>query len=221
MGSKVHLWPCEYIVFDPEISNLYLHLHVLILYYRTAGRKVSGARFEHADSPSRKSGSTSTTTGLISPSSPFSRKDMTPSPDISRPKPVHPAPLFTSPFRTHTNLPYMLFAPNDSAAPAALDTTTLPGRTRDTTAPLNPLGSVETTIWSNMISDDDLDPLAPRMGTRAYRERERRLHQEEETHRGVLPDTVTVDFGTSRTNKEEIKVESKLEIVEEVTPRQS
>jgi hypothetical protein len=72
-----------------------------------------------------------------------------------------------------------------------------------------------------MISDDDLDPLAPRMGTRAYRERERRLHQEEETHRGVLPDTVTVDFGTSRTNKEEIKVESKLEIVEEVTPRQS
>jgi hypothetical protein len=56
---------------------------------------------------------------------------------------------------------------------------------------------VETTIWSDADTDDDLDPLAPRMGTRAYRERERRLHQQEHSSLGVLPDIVTVDFGAA------------------------
>jgi hypothetical protein len=72
-----------------------------------------------------------------------------------------------------------------------------------------------------MESDEDLDPLAPRMGTRAYRERERRIHEQRDMHLGVLPDTVTVDFGISRTTKDEIRVERKLEMIEEVTPKPS
>jgi hypothetical protein len=92
-------------------------------------------------------------------------------------------------------------------------------RDRNTAASLTTPSSVETTIWSNIESDEDLDPLTPRIGTRAYRERQRRLHEQRDMHLGVLPDTVTVDFGTSHTTKDEIRVERKMEMIEEGTLR--
>lgn len=55
------------------------------------------------------------------------------------------------------------------------------------------------------------------MGTRAYRERERRLHQQ--LHSGVLSDTVTVDFGTLHSAEKAIRVEKELEIREEIHPK--
>lgn len=107
---------------------------------------------------------------------------------------THQAPLFTFPFRTHTNLPYLTSSRTSHSAPVnPINVQT----SYHTTTLTNPARVVETTIWSDADTDDDLDPLAPRMGTRAYRERERRLHQQQNSSLGILPDIVTVDFGAA------------------------
>jgi hypothetical protein len=181
--------------------------------YRTHSRKGSEATFEHVNSPGSKSFSTVATVELgsttLAPSS--SQAVMTPSPAAQLPD-LNQQPLFfTSPYRTHSNLPYFIFSLKKTAPPAA-DSIELQSQTLN-----NTLGSVETNIWSNADSDDDLDPLAPRMGTRAYREREKRFHEQGDVGRGVIADTVTVDFGVSRGMKDGVKVERKLERIEEVT----
>jgi hypothetical protein len=196
------------------LQYMFLDLrYVLIIDYRTHSRKSSDPTFQHVNSPGSKSFSTSATVELgsttLSPSS--SQAVMTPSPPAQLPKLTEKPLLFTSPYRTHSNLPYFIFSLKKTAAPAA-DSIELRGQT-----PNNTLGSVETNIWSDPDSDEDLDPLAPRMGTRAYREREKRLHEQGDVDRGLIADTVTVDFGVSRGMKDGVKVERKLERIEEVT----
>lgn len=149
---------------------------------------------------------------------------MTPAAAIQLPEVPRLSPLFGSPFRTHSKLPYFIFSPKERTAPAPAQDITLHYRSQDATASFgNTLSSVETSIWSGTVDpDDDLDPLAPRVGTRAYRERERRLHEQETASGVMIPNTVTVDLEASRAAvKEGVRVESKLEMIEEVTPRAS
>lgn len=181
-------------------------------------RKGSGATFEHVNSLSAQSVSTAATAdlGSMSLSSTSSRPLMTPAVAMVRPDRMREAPLFASPFRTHTNLPYILFDPKNSSTVTSSENFPSQNQTQKNSKPSLALNSMETSIWSSVDLDDDLDPYAPRMGTRAYRERERRLH--ENMHIGILPDTVTVDFGASGPAQGEIRVEQKLEILEELTP---
>jgi hypothetical protein len=140
---------------------------------------------------------------------------------VPRPNPHYESHLLRPSFRTHTNLPHTLLTANSLAAPTTSDHVEHQGRIHHDKASLNRAGSVETTIWSNTDPDGDLEPHVPRMGTRAYRERQRRIHEQGDVHLGVIPDTVTVDLRASRPSKQEIKVEKMLEVVEEVAPRLS
>lgn len=140
---------------------------------------------------------------------------MTPAVVMAHPERMREAPLFATPLRTHTNLPYILFGPKNSSTVTSSENFLSQDRTQKNSNPSRALNSMETSIWGSVDLDDDLDPHAPRMGTRAYRERERRIH--EQMHIGVLPDTVTLDFGAQHPTQGEIRVEQKLEILEELT----
>lgn len=185
-------------------------------------RKGSGATFEHAISPSSKPASTDTMhLELLALSSTGSEAVMTPALVLSRPEPLRQAPLFGSPFRTYTNLPYILFSSNNPTINIPSENIELQRQRKNIGTSLAPQSSVETTVWSSADPEVELDLLAPRMGTRAYRERERCLYQQREIHLGVIPDTVTVDFNYSHSNKDEIKVEQTLQMTEELTPPRS
>ena len=140
---------------------------------------------------------------------------------VSRPEHVYKGHLFGSPFRTHSNLPHALAASNNLNTLSTFNTVEHHGRLQNDAASITTAGSIETTIWSNTDSVTALDPLAPRMGTRAYRERERRIRERRDVNLGVIPDMVTVDSHSSHSNREEIKVERKLEIFEEAPPHPS
>lgn len=192
--------------------------HILTIWFRMTPRKGSGTTFGHTISPIKSTSTATADLEFLTPSSSTSQAVMTPALVLPRPELVYQTPLFSSPFRTHTNLPYILFSSKTSTTNTPSENTGPQRQKQNITTSAVPTSSIETTIWSSSdLDDDDLDPLAPRMGTRAYRERERRLHQQErESHIGMIPDTVTVDFSASRTSRDEIKVERKLERIEEL-----
>lgn len=118
-------------------------------------------------------------------------------------------------FRTHINVPFPLFTPmfTTSSAKSPNNCTSGP-KTRRTSSNSANFGNqahtdptqnaittsspVETNIWSGE-DDDELDPNAPKMGTRAYRERERRemakRESREKNEARVIPDEVNVNMG--------------------------
>jgi hypothetical protein len=144
--------------------------------------------------------------------------------DIPRPEPATTNPYHhcnvLSTFRTHINLPFALFsASNKSNAipePKSQSRTQhqhtasahrvhlQPQPQAHSISPSQhaisyPTKTVETIIWSGD-DDESVDPASPKMGTRAYRERERREKQKRESRekaqmtRGVA-DNVRVEFG--------------------------
>jgi hypothetical protein len=197
--------------------------NVLILYHRTSLRNGSGATVAHTRSSRGKLVSTSTIADLelATLSSPSSHPLMTSAWVVPRPTPPNESHLLRPSFRTHPNLPHTLLTANSFATLTTSDHVEHQGRIHHDNASLSRAGSVETSIWSNTDPDGVLEPRVPRMGTRAYRERQRRIHEQRDVHLGVIPDTVTVDLGTSGPSKQEIKFEKMLEIVEEVAQRPS
>lgn len=119
--------------------------------------------------------------------------------------------LFSA-FRTHINVPFPLFTPLFTTASTKSAPSTQARRTSTNSADLEKQAyindptqhaittssPVETSIWSGD-DDEELDPNAPKMGTRAYRERERRemLKREsrEKNEARVIRDEVVVDMG--------------------------
>jgi hypothetical protein len=113
--------------------------------------------------------------------------------------------FFNSTFRTHLNLPFPLFSfslPSSrklttatSALPSILD---LESQGQSFAEEKK---TVQTTIWSpsSTAEESDIDPFSPKMGTRAYRERERREMLEakkdimKDGGRKVIADVVNVD----------------------------
>ena len=137
--------------------------------------------------------------------------------------------LFSA-FRTHISVSFPLFAPvvTASTKPIALRRTSANKIDLEKQAHINNLAQpaitasslVETKIWGGDV-DDDLDPNAPKIGTRAYRERERREMIKREC-RGkreiprVLPDNVHVgmDLALQDSETEHGGVEVKHEFVQ-------
>lgn len=82
-------------------------------------------------------------------------------------------------FRTHFNLPIGMFSRSKQSS----TTPDLESQVRRHSSSNSQ--TIETTIWSGPTAhgalreddDDEIDPSEPKMGTRAYRERERREHE--------------------------------------------
>ncbi|KAG0652332.1 Pheromone a factor receptor [Hyphodiscus hymeniophilus] len=153
---------------------------------------------------------------------PIVQETVVPEPATQLP-PVHRG-LFST-FRTHINVPFPLF--NPMLTPSSAKTTNIsPARrastntadlekqahTEDTTQQAIVTSSpVQTNIWSGT-DDEELDPNVPKMGTRAYRERERREmmkrgSQEKNDISRVIPDNVYVNMGHSVQSGVEVKRE--------------
>lgn len=127
--------------------------------------------------------------------------------------------MFTA-FGTHINLPFPLFS-SSSKNIASVPTTTA-ARTVDLEKQdyileeppraLTTDKTVETNIWSGSIHEDEKeDPTSPKMGTRAYRERERRGKEkresgEKEAMSRVVADNVCVNTSLPIQNQDGVAV---------------
>jgi hypothetical protein len=147
----------------------------------------------------------------------FAQKQLMPSVreiEVSEPvvslTPTHRG-LFSA-FRTHINVPFPLFTPLFTSSSMKSTDSTRARRTStnntdvekqvhvnyDTQHAITTSSPVETNVWSGD-DEHELDPSAPKMGTRAYRERERREMLKRESREKnevarVLPDN-HVDMG--------------------------
>jgi hypothetical protein len=181
-------------------------------YHRSLSRKGSGTTLEHINSPGDKFISASTTVDvelMASASSSSNVATQSPAAEIPKPQQVHQSGSILSPFRTQFTLGFPIFALGPKKHSTTASTSSLESQTPPTAAPLdNSFKSVETSIWSNT---EELDPRVPRMGTRAYREWEKREHQRASSGRGVLADTVTIDFASTCAAPTGAKTDSKVE----------
>jgi hypothetical protein len=108
--------------------------------------------------------------------------------------------FFNSTFRTHLNFPFpLLSSRKPTTATSALSS--IPDLESQGQSFAEEKKTVQTTIWSpsSTAEESDIDPLSPKMGTRAYRERERREMLEAKKDnmgdggRKVIADVVNVD----------------------------
>lgn len=108
-------------------------------------------------------------------------------------------PHFFSVFRTHINLPFSHFN-HKKSSPKDHDIEASPYRFPASSESQG----VETNIWSGptasgalRVEDEPIDPLSPKLGSRAYRERERREAAADREHTRALsantiPDEVVI-----------------------------
>jgi hypothetical protein len=115
-----------------------------------------------------------------------------------------------SAFKTHVNLPFPLFFSNSKSAPTtriprhSIGEVDLEKQAHAVEYPqpaFTKANTVETNIWTGSIDEDEHGPAAPKMGTRAYRERERerresakRESKENDGAGRVIADSVHVDL---------------------------
>jgi hypothetical protein len=102
-------------------------------------------------------------------------------------------------FRTHLNIPFPLFTPSFTSTEGHNNPTLTQnfnvekgGTSSDTHFITG--STVSTAIWSGTPDEEKVDPLSPKLGTRAYRERERREKANRDSREkgimtGALPDS--------------------------------
>lgn len=198
---------------------------------RTSSRKESTATFEHLGLTHMASNSTilsdahhsTHTQDTIIPLSTFDqlipRGEENSRPEIKSPQPTHQHNIFST-FRTQISVPFSFFS-RKSFNVADLEAQTSQSTRRGSVH--NPHTShnatqptVKTNIWSGhahssatappSAREESIDPLPPRLGSRAYRERERRERAGETQPRGkehirVIADEVIVSQTLDRTEE--------------------
>jgi hypothetical protein len=131
-----------------------------------------------------------------------------------------------SAFRTHLNFPFPLFSSSSAkpvSAPATIfhsvDLEKQDRAVEEDPHPFTTDNTVETNIWSGSIHDEERDgELSPKLGTRAYRERERsekerRESREKDTMTRVVADNVREELGLPMQGQEHGGVAVKREMI--------
>lgn len=150
------------------------------------------------------------------------RPSVSPIAEIPRPERVRTNPHYRrnvfSTFRTHINLPFALFSTSSqrNAIPESESqygiqhqhAASIDLQSQSQAHSISPsqndfsyaTNSVETNIWSGDNDNESADPAAPKMGTRAYRERERRDKEKRDSRdkahmTRIVADNVRVEVG--------------------------